>query len=86
MLCSNDTGDAQLPGDDSSMAGAASLVCDNGRCYLHDGLPVRISHGGNEYLTLSKLTNMGAVLYDMGSALADLTPHCLAGKDGGGSA
>ena len=80
VLGADDTGDPQLPGDDGSMAGAASLVGDNGSCHLHDGLPVRVCHGGHQDLTPLKLTDVGGILDDVGSPLADLAAHCLTGE------
>ncbi|MBA7629863.1 hypothetical protein ES703_37370 [subsurface metagenome] len=64
------------------MAGAASLVGDDGCGHLHDGFPVRIGHGGHEHLTGFKLTDLGRILDDVGSALADLGSYCLTGHKG----
>ncbi len=77
----NDARNPELPRNDSSMTGAASLVCYDGSCHLHDGFPVRIRHGSDQHLTLPKLTDVGAILNNMGGSLADLRSHCLAGKD-----
>ena len=42
--------DAQLARDDGGVAGAAAAIGDDGRGALHDRLPVRIGHVGDQHI------------------------------------
>ena len=46
----DDGGDAEFAGDDGGVAGAPATVGDDGGGDLHDRLPVRIGHVGDQYV------------------------------------
>ena len=77
----DDAGNAQLPGDNGSMAGAAAPVGDNSRGPAHDRFPVRVGHVGNQDFTRLKLGNGGRTFNEAGRALADPGAHCLSLDD-----
>ena len=54
------------------MTGTAAAVGDNSPGNLHDRLPVRIGHVGDQNLALSKVMDAFHVLDDIGLTLADL--------------
>ncbi len=80
ILSSYKTRNAELARYDRSVAGAPPFVSDDGCCYFHDRLPVRVGHGSNEHFALLELTDICAVLDYVCCPLADLGPHSLPGN------
>jgi hypothetical protein len=66
--------DAELPGDDRGVAGAAAAVGDDRGRALHDRLPVGVGHVGDEDLAGVELVHLLDRGEDPGGAGADLLP------------
>ena len=64
--------DAELPGDDGGVTGAATPVGDDGRSPLHDGLPVRIRHVGDQHIAGLHLVHLADGADDPRRARANL--------------
>src|SRR6056297_2103285 len=63
---------AQLTGDDGGMAGASAPVGDDGGGALHDRLPVRVRHVGDQYVAVLHPGHLLDAADDLGRADADL--------------
>src|SRR5690606_29603236 len=63
--------DAQLAGDDGGVAGTAATVGDDGAGALHDRLPVRVGHVGDQHVARLYLVHLGHVVDDAHGAGAD---------------
>ena len=64
-------GNAQLARDDGRVTGAAAAVGDDGRGALHDRLPVRIGHVGDQHVAGLHARHLGGVAHHARGAGAD---------------
>ncbi len=72
VLGADDAGDAQLAADDRRVAGPAATVGDDAAGGLHDRLPVRVGHVGNQYFARPEIMDLADRAQDAGDALTDL--------------
>src|SRR6056297_727333 len=72
---------AQFPGDDGGMAGASAPVRDDGRGALHDRLPVRIGHVGDQHVAVLHPGHLLDAADDLGGADADLLADAAAAAE-----
>ena len=70
----DDGGDAEFPGDDRRVTGAAAAVGDDRGGELHDRLPVRVGHVGDQHVARVELVHLGEGGHHPHRAGADLLP------------
>src|SRR3989344_3584566 len=68
----------------SRKAGPSTPVCDNGRSYLHDRLPVRVSHLCHQHLAFPEFAYIMNVLYYIDFSCTYLFSYTLAFCDNPG--
>ena len=79
VAAADDGRDAQFAGDDRRVAGAAAAVGDDRRGALHDRLPVRVGHVGDQHVAGLDLVHFLRVADDADRADADLLADGTAG-------
>ena len=79
-------GDAELARDDRRVAGAAAPVRHDGGRQLHDRLPVRVGHVGDQHVAWLDLRHLGGIRHHAHRAAADLVADRAAARQNAGAA
>ncbi len=71
MGAADDCRNPKLSGDDGGMAGAAAAIGHDGRSALHDRLPVRVGHIGDQHVTGLHPVHLVQIMNNPGGASTD---------------
>ena len=58
VLTADDSRNAELTGDNRGMTSTTAAIGDDRRCALHDRLPIRVRHVGDDHVAVFEKTNL----------------------------